>query len=618
MTEEDLVKTLLVRAIDERDPSLFSNEQVESAESEAGDVTGGAQWVQRRADCLFAFIPEELRLAARVPRISLKALLLASVPAFAVGVASNFLGPPTSFHILYNPLVALVLWNVVMLSAFIGWTLSSLLRPKGQAVKAAQNKGTAKGSGTSIEWVGGAALRSVMSLRDRLWASVWVRMHRATGRTGDTGKAVTSMSDIMKGFWKHYGTCCGSRASARAKVILHVAALALLGGAIVGVYVRGVFFEYVVVWKSTFIRDPEVVGVLLNAMLGLPSRIVTGAPVTMSQVRELMSAHGSPAAPWIHVLTVAALCFAFLPRLLLLSVEAVTLRTRSLRAVMPPYDAYFAEVTRRAWEKKVSALREDLTSILTAETLKFSESVASYVRDELYNRSIVPRLADFRDQGGRIADLEAEITASCKEFEKPLEGYIAAMQKELEAAASARITTLMGRQLSGPHLDVEHGAVHSAAAEASILRGEDLTDTFAEVIHMTITTVITGTVAAMSGGFGKTLGIAVVSVLLHTSGPVGWLIGAIVGLLIAGGVSWAAKDKISDAVKDYPMPSFVTRKILSSERLADKVEEGRAKIYRDVQSEVQKQLSETAEKLKEPLLAQMVEILKARGRDPVQ
>jgi DNA-binding MurR/RpiR family transcriptional regulator len=66
------------------------------------------------------------------------------------------------------------------------------------------------------------------------------------------------------------------------------------------------------------------------------------------------------------------------------------------------------------------------------------------------------------------------------------------------------------------------------------------------------------------------------------------------------------------------MPSFVTRKILSSERLADKVEEGRAKIYRDVQSEVQKQLSETAEKLKEPLLAQMVEILKARGRDPVQ
>lgn len=612
MTEEELARTLLVRAVEEHDPSFFSAAHLEEAESRAGDIAGGRQWVQKRADRLFPLIPQGVRSAASLRRITPKLLLVASVPAFLAGAGADFLGPASSFHVLYNPLIALVLWNVVMIAAAGAWIVVSFLQSGSPSVKAG-GTGTPAGEGAPAP-----SRRSVMSLQGGFWASLWVRMHRLAGTTRGVRKAASSTPDIVRRFWSLYLSCCGRRASARAKLVLHLAALSLLAGAVAGVYLRGAFSEYGVVWRSTFIRDPEVVRLLLNVVLGVPSRIVTGDIVTAAQVLDLMSPAGSPAAPWIHLLTAATLLFAFLPRLVLLCAETVNLRTKARCAAMDMGDAYVVSITRRAWEKRVSALRDDLAAILSSESERFVESVTAFVRDELYDRAIVPRLAEFREQGGRIADLEAAIVASCRAFERPLEGFIAAMQEDLKTSVSSRITALMGRELSGLPLEIEHGAVHTTAEGASRRGGDDLTDTFTGLIHMTITTVITGTVAAVSGGFGKTLGIAVVTVLLHTSGPVGWLVGAIIGLLVAGGVSWAAKDKISDAVKDYPMPSFLTKRILSRERLDEKIGEGRAKICHDVRKEVQRQLDERVRRLKDPLLAQMVEMLASRQCVPLR
>ncbi|MGE5237599.1 MAG: DUF2868 domain-containing protein [Chloroflexota bacterium] len=606
IAEEDLIKILIVRSTEEREPRFFSAAQLEEAESQAGEIAEGPDWIQRRSSSLFALLPESLRGTCALTHLPPNGLLLVSLTAFLVGVASNFLGPSASFRILYNPLIALVLWNVLVFLAFLTAGIVKI-GGSGRSSRVARGKTVNAGGGEA------PGARTTVPLRQRMWVSLWTRAYRSQSGERVPKESVLSAAVILRDFWPRYLACCGRLSSARIKLLFHVGALALIAGAVAGVYMRGVFFEYAVVWRSTFIRDPELVRILLNIVLAVPSYVVTGDFITPAEVRELMSAGGAPAAQWIHVLIVAALIFAVLPRLVLLTAEVFTLKTTTLSFMADTSDNYFAGITRRAWERKVEALRGQVDSILSEESSQFSDAIAAYVRDQLYDRAIVPRLSEFRDRGGRIADLESAIKASCEEFEQPLEGYIAAAQELFKASVTARIETVMGRQLSGLNLALEKAAVYRSAEGASALRGEDLTDTFAGVIHVTIATVITGTIATVSGGFGKSLGVAVISVLLHASGPVGWLVGAIIGLLVAGGVAWATKDRISDAVKEYSMPSFVTKRILSRERLAEKVEEGRLKIFTEVKAEVQRQLNQALGTMEEALLLNMIKVLKSQS-----
>src|SRR5215208_505741 len=109
---------------------------------------------------------------------------------------------------------------------------------------------------------------------------------------------------------------------------LHLAAIGIAIGAILGMYMRGLFFAYDVIWQSTFVKDPAVVASILRSLLG-PAALVLGRTLPSTEdVTRLLTTEGDPAAPWIHLYAVSAVLFIVIPR----SILTLTISRRLRRA----------------------------------------------------------------------------------------------------------------------------------------------------------------------------------------------------------------------------------------------------------------------------------------------
>jgi hypothetical protein len=115
--------------------------------------------------------------------------------------------------------------------------------------------------------------------------------------------------------------------TAKSKIIFHLAALALAGGIVAGMYFQGLRKEYRAAWESTFLDAPGLHS-LLGVALG-PATKVTGISIPPVEALAAMRLHpdeiqsnpnaGGNAAPFIHLWAATAGLFIGIPRLLLLA-----------------------------------------------------------------------------------------------------------------------------------------------------------------------------------------------------------------------------------------------------------------------------------------------------------
>jgi hypothetical protein len=99
---------------------------------------------------------------------------------------------------------------------------------------------------------------------------------------------------------------------------LHMAAIAMIIGVVVGMYVRGIALEFRVTWESTWLSAAGVQR-LLDVVLG-PAALVLG--VQVPDVVALKSPLDGPAGTWLHLYAVSALLLVAVPRFILAMFEA--------------------------------------------------------------------------------------------------------------------------------------------------------------------------------------------------------------------------------------------------------------------------------------------------------
>ncbi len=121
----------------------------------------------------------------------------------------------------------------------------------------------------------------------------------------------------------------------------------------------------------------------------------------------------------------------------------------------------------------------------------------------------------------------------------------------------------------------------------------------ADVVASAVSAGVALGVGAVSGGFGKVLGTAVIVGLLHTTGPVGFLVGALAGLIGAGGVYWLGRNRAVSVVKRVSLPGVAVRGLLREGRVGRSGEEGRETCRRSVRDRVQEGLEALAPEVAE-------------------
>src|SRR6202521_4127422 len=144
---------------------------------------------------------------------------------------------------------------------------------------------------------------------------------------------------------------------ARAARVLHLSAALLALGAITGLYVRGLVFEYRAGWDSTFLDANAVHGIL--AFFLQPAAQLVGLPFpTVDEIAALRwsAGTGENAARWIHLYAITTMLVVVVPRVTLAAIAGWRERRAIAHFSLPFDEPYFRRVLS-AWRDAPARVR---------------------------------------------------------------------------------------------------------------------------------------------------------------------------------------------------------------------------------------------------------------------
>ena len=340
MRERRAQVVLLVRAFEEtdRDGAVLPHHAREAATRRAMMVTGLSDWegnlldapnmrngetVMRRARLLYHHLVRKVPVVQRALQVA--ALGAGTAPtivlvALVVGLLTNVLGPSREINLLSFPLFVLLLWNVMV---FVGTLVAAIAR------------GWAGRRWERVRLIGGRTDRLAGVF---MKGALWRRLHgRKIEKTGSMIQTRIVAKALVR-FGALWHRLAGALLAARVRRMLHYGAMAMVVGAVAGMYIRGIAFEYRATWESTWLDAAQVQG-FLDFVLG-PAAAVLG--VEVPPVAALRGPEGSgDAAPWIHLFAMTAVLFVIIPRGALAVVGGLRARRIAARIPVDLGDLYF-------------------------------------------------------------------------------------------------------------------------------------------------------------------------------------------------------------------------------------------------------------------------------------
>ncbi len=599
LTEDDAAKIVLIRSIEECDPRAFSEELRAQAFVAAQGSEPGLSSIERYAARLFEHLSPWYQSILQLAKIPASWTWPVCFAAFLLGLATNLLGPAQQIHVIRNPIFILIAWNLLVFFALFVLFLRRKIKTA-QLPNVARAQNNLPGAG-NVE-----SLRS--SLRNNhakapwvvkyLLPTVWHFFHRMIFAVHEQ----KNLAQIMRRFSHHWLSVAGALVIARWRRLLHLGSVFVAAGAVAGMYFRGLFQGYRVVWDSTFIVDQESVTTFIRVLFGPSlwlSNIFGLGLADEINVGRLLTPEGDEADGWIHLFAISVLVVVILPRLALAAWQSSRI-DRLSKNIGLPLDHYYGEVIE-------GPIRLLVEKEVAAQAQIFSAKVAGFVASKLYDEQIVPKLISFRERGGRIADLKSDLTSTTVAFLPKIQSFITDTAiPELQLALSQRLGEVL-KSIGTSFIDVKDPRI--AFEELSIFPagGTELkiSNEFSRAIAFSVGTSIALAVAAVGGGIGEQLGIAIIATVLGTTGPIGFLIGLVAGAVVAAGAWWFGKDKISETVEHILLPAAVVRTALWQSRFQRLLAEARDKCEASVRAKVDENLQTLVPQITDEILLRL-------------
>ncbi|HYN77183.1 MAG TPA: Hsp70 family protein [Lamprocystis sp. (in: g-proteobacteria)] len=193
-----------------------------------------------------------------------------------------------------------------------------------------------------------------------------------------------------------------------------------------------------------------------------------------------------------------------------------------------------------------------------------AERISELVAVGLFDARIEPLLRGFRETGGSVADLKTRLAAEAAGFKPQIEGIVTGQIARVLSGVAADTTELMQAWYSEHRLRVPQGLAHTGLP-MDLAAGLEIADPdiYGEIsgVALAISTTIVAVVAAViSGGAGTAL---------IASGPIGLLIGAIIGV-VAGALalSYGVDEAKRRAEQWEGTPGWIIAHALTDDKIA--------------------------------------------------
>jgi hypothetical protein len=586
MTESEIRAIALVRAVEETQPERIPAMMLVEAQLVAADPSDAPAWIGRRARYLAEGVLAQLRPLGE--HLSLRLAMLGWVVplGFVFGLAANYLGPSEKIHIVFNPIALLVLWNLSVYALLA----ARVPRPPGPR-------------GLPLDVLGGA-LAPITQRLLRLGSTP--QAGALQDRSALSRSYATSWLRMMRPVLGHTVRC-----------MLHVAAIGTALGAVTGMYLRGLFFEYEVIWRSTFIDDPGTVAGMLRTLFA-PAVLLLGQPwPSPADAVAMMSDAGSPAARWIHAFSATLLIAVLIPRALFALSSALRFQ-RGMDAIEPDMsDPYYKDLVHKAGQFDAKTVQASIHHDVRRMCETFRDEITEFVATSLYDARIARAIDEFRADGGKLRDLERRMRAECEGFQPTLEAEIEQRRRVLEARIAEQVAWRLGAV--GPNDAIDGTrvvqAVGLASGTASAKVGDHVGSTVAAGVATTVSTAVGVVAGTLSGGFGHSLGTAILVGIVH-SGPVGWILGAIGGAALAGAGFYLGRDWLVANLKRVSLPRTVARAAIG--RVEHVKRDGRERCRQAVREALTMQLEASIDRIAEGIWQRLEPLLGERLRPLVR
>jgi hypothetical protein len=331
MQELPLRKVLLIQAIEETDrngEALPLSERTDATRTVMGNnppnvenqaetaLSSGTEWLLvRRADILLGSlrsrspgIDHVLHIAGGA--ISLDRGLL--LGAFLLGGALSFADAAKGgINIFAAPLALLVLWNLFV------YVLMGFQASRGRIVLTETIRST---------WFG------------RFYAR-WVR-RQLDNVLGHSTRFNAPLAPGLRRFASDWWDLGQPLFYVRARRLLHLSAALVAIGLIVGYGVQAFVLHFAAGWEGSNAIGPETARVLLTILYG-PAELLSGVSIGSADdlAKLRWTAPSTPGigepGPWVNLITLTAMLYIVVPRLILAAVSAVKLWRLSRRLPLP-------------------------------------------------------------------------------------------------------------------------------------------------------------------------------------------------------------------------------------------------------------------------------------------
>ncbi len=595
LSEDRAAKIVLVRSVEECDPKALSEQALIDALEISTKGAIGLESLERRAAFLFERLSSWYQSIVQMARAPAPWTVPVCIIALLAGLATNLLGPVEKIHVIRNPIFLLIAWNLLVYVAL----LATLFAPKKKPIPKAEpvaREGSVRQRPEAMRGQSGLRDAEAPWLARALLPGLWQFFHRLVFGIREK----KTFAAIVRRFSMNWLQVAGPLVTARWKLMLHLAALFMAVGAIGGMYSRGLLQGYRVSWASTFITAEESVNQFI-AFIFAPSLFAADLLginlADQISVARLFSPQGDDAEAWIHLFAITVLLAIVLPRALLAlwQWQKIWKLKNTLALAL---DAYYGEIID-------APIRSLIAKEVEFAAVEFADNLTDYVAATLYDEQIVPKLRRFRDQGGKVADLKSELADAADAFLPRLNAYI--VEKgvpELQNTLARRVGAIL-KNLESDFVSIgeQQRGLEEFSIQSTATMDEGVTEPLSAVVGVSLAAPIALTFATLGGGLGQQLGIAIISTVLGTTGPVGFMIGLIGGALVAGAAWWFGKESINEAITNIDLPAAVVQTALWESRFQRLIEEGRRKCEESVRVEIEKKLKALQPEITEGITA---------------
>ena len=535
----------IVKAVEECQSSFLSVGAISRANVAANSEESDIGFLKKRTAYLFLQLPESVRTwthFALLPEDWFKIFFL--IP-FIFGLTSNYLGGFSSIHILYNPLVFLLVWNFLIYLILI-ISLFFKHKPKLKEIEFSDYKNKHENASFNLERKNNP-LKSIMI--NLFLGGIFKKI---TIRKARFDSDMKNVKNVIGKFWDSYKNASSSSLHFRLYTLLHIGSIGLVIGALLGIFIRGLFFEYYFSWHSTFLHDINHLTTLLNILLGPACLILDGKFLTINSVQPLLSDSGAPAAQWIYRLSLTTAMLVIIPRTILsLFYYFLSYRRKEEIDLNQEYFFNLFEVRKNI----VDEIRKGTSDIIERNIEILADRTADFIVKEYFDEKISPIILSFKNEGGKLSSLKNNIEKANIAFQQVLEQKIEKDIAEFNSDVQSKLFSFLGKKLNINSVPSDSIKNNSYNQNAVLI--DKVAKSIGDSISFAITTALVSAMATISGGIGHMLGIAVVSALLGVSGPVGMVIGGSAALLAAGGAYKYNRESITKLIQDWNLPPFM-------------------------------------------------------------